>query len=278
MRCLICILFLTLLSHAGELDGLRGKVISYDADEQRFVVDGNDGKEYSLRWTSASKLADKKRSDDFANVASRGQDASFLLGYSWRAELEAGKITAQRGYLYDSKGAKKARMPDVESAVITGVLRPDGDRAGTLLVNDREFAVVVAPEASFVSLRPTIASAIFRSTEDVRVWASRIDGEFLVHKVEFYSGDWPSQEPPSPKPRPPVAAGLPGQDPPKEIRHEPAIATGNGFTRTISKTFEGGLPKAANVKRRPTNYRNQNNRHGNNRNNRNRNNSRNRRR
>ena len=269
-RIILTLFLLTAtLLQAQEINGLRGKVLSYDTDEQRFVIRSADGKEHTLRWTSASKLADKKRMTDFANVANAGQDAAFLLGYGWRQAIEAGKISAQRGYLYDTNSEKKARLPDTESAVISGVLRATSDHSGILTVNDREFAVDVVENPSFISIRPTIPNAIFRSTEDVRVWASRIDGELLVHKVEFYSGDWPNPKAAPQKSEKTVRSGTPSREPPKEIRHAPATATGNGFTRTISKDFGGTLPKAANVTRRRTNnnnYRDRDNRNNNNRN------------
>lgn len=250
MPVVLAILTFVCASHGGDISGLRGKVVSYDTANQRFVLRAADGEEYSFRWTAASKLADKTRVTDFRNIAGDGRDVSFLLGYTWRQVLAEGKIWAQRGYVHDSQGERNARLPDEDSAVITGILRPSGSKGGTLVVDNREFEVKIGADPSFISIRPTIPSAIFRSTDDVRVWASRINGELMVHQVEFYSGDWPTKETPPPKPKPRITAGLPGHDPPKEVNHEPVIATGNGFTRTISKTFSGHLPKAVTVVKR----------------------------
>jgi hypothetical protein len=274
MRTILSIFLFAALGHAQmELDGVRGKVLSYNTDGQNFTIRDAKGAEHRLRWTSASKLADKKRRTDFSSVANRGQDASFLLGYGWRDALANKELKVQRGYLYNTQGEKKTRLPNTESAVITGVLRPTGDDSGILTVNGTEYTVTAQPNSSFISVQPTIAASIFRSTEDVRIWASRIDGEFFVHQMEFYSGDWPSTKAPPPKPKQTITSGLPGHELPKEIRHAPAEAKGNGFTRTISKDFGGTLPKAAKVIKRKTfnNNNNRNNNGRNNNNNRNRN-------
>ncbi|MFT5129575.1 MAG: hypothetical protein ACI8W8_003200 [Rhodothermales bacterium] len=275
MRCLYTFFLLASICQAQmELKALRGTVLEYNVDGQNFRIRATDRKEYRLRWNVASKLSDKKRTANFSGIENRGQDVSFLLGYGWREQLESKKISVQRGYIYNTQGAKKARLPNAESAVITGILRPNGDDSGTLLVNGQEFAVSLEPQAVLVATSPTIAAAIFRITDDVRIWASRLDGEFFVHQMEFLSGDWPAVKKAPPRPKQNVSAGLPGHDTPREINHAPATATGNGFTRTISKEL-GALPQAANVTRRPV-RNNNNNRHNNNRNNNNRNNNRNR--
>jgi hypothetical protein len=275
MRKILAILIFASAAHAQhELKAVRATVLDYNVDGQNFSIRAADGKEYRLRWTSASKLANKTRKTDFSGIPNRGQDASFLLGYGWRQALEDKQIDVQRGYLYQTTNEKKPHLPNAESTVISGVLRPNGADKGTLVVNGQEYAVSVLPNSSFVTVAPTIASAIFRNTEDVRIWASRLDGEYFVHQVEFYSGDWPSHKKTPAAPKKTVSAGLHRLDPPRVINHAPATAKGNGFTREISKDFDGTLPKAANVTRRKlfNNNRNGNNRNNNNRNNNNNNN------
>jgi hypothetical protein len=257
-HAIFSLFLLASLCHAQHgFNGLRGTVLNYDVSSQKFSMRGVDGKEYDLRWTGGTTLISKKLTRDFANVAEGGQDASFLLGYTWRSATTTKEFDAQNALLYNTHGEKKARLPDSESSVITGILRPNGPKAGTLTVNGEQFAVRVQAQSQIVSTQQTIPEAIFRSTSDLRIWAKPGVDELLLYRVEFLTGNWPKAKSPPAPVKQTATAGMPGHDPPKYIEHDPAIAEGPGFRRKIQALGPLVVPKAVKViKGNPGNAKN----------------------
>jgi hypothetical protein len=204
-----------------------------------------------VAWDGNTKLSTKKLAHDLIALSSRGQDATILLGSGWKADLQEGRIRASRAYIYSGRGDLKPALPTLESAQITGVLKRTSDdgKQAELTVGQRTFQVEVSDRPSFVFVAPTVPEAVFRTTDDVRIFGELVGNTFVANKLEFYSGNWkkPSVTKKEAPPEPEVKGGLMYREKPDSIRHKPAASTGTGFSKDLSESFRV-LPQPAQVK------------------------------
>lgn len=231
-------------------DGTRGRIENPNLADQEFNLRTAKGLA-RVAWDGNTALSTKKMSHDLTALSARGQDATLILGPGWKADLKEGRITASRGYIYAGRGDLKPSLPTLESGRITGVLRRTSDDGSTaeLTVGTHKFQVEVAAHPSFVFIAPTVPEAVFRTTDDVRIYGELVGSTFVAKKLEFYSGDWKKpvvekrEEPPAPE----ATAGLSYREKPTTIRHKPVASTGTGFSKDLSESFRV-LPQPAQVK------------------------------
>jgi hypothetical protein len=231
-------------------DGTRGRIENPDLTDREFNIRTAQGVG-RVAWDGDTTLNTKKMSHDLSALSSRGQDATIILGPGWRADLKEGRIKASRGYIYSGRGDVKPALPTLESGRITGVLKrldDDGTQA-EMTVGQHKFQVQVSERPSFVFIAPTVPEAVFRTTDDVRIYGELVGSTFVANKLEFYSGDWkkPVVEKREAPPKPAASAGLSYREKPKTIRHKPVASTGTGFSKDLTESFRV-LPQPAQVK------------------------------
>ena len=247
-----CVLLAGTAWSAGFLpqDGTRGRIENPDLTDQEFDIRTAKGVA-RVAWDGNTQLSTKKMSHDLGALSSRGQDATILLGSGWKAELQEGRIRASRGYIYSGRGELKQALPSIESPRISGVLKRTSDdgRRAELTVGKHTFQVEVSERPSFVFVAPTVPEAVFRTTDDVKIYGEVVGNTFVANKLEFYSGDWkrPSVEKKEAPPKPEAQAGLSYREKPTTIRHKPAASTGTGFSKDLTESFRV-LPQPAQVK------------------------------
>lgn len=229
-------------------EGVRARVMEYNTNVNSMKLLTVDGYEFELRWDDTTRMRIKQRKAGFDAVSDAGQDVSFLLGYKWREAVEAKRVDLRYGYIFDTRGEKDPKMPDGDTPIITGLLKPSED-GPTLTVGDTTLKVRTNEWSRLLTVTPTIIESALLSTEDVAVFAERIGDTLYAKSIDFFVGEWKERPKAPERKAPKVITHRPGYDPPEHVNHEPAIARGVGFHRVISRDF-GPLPKAANVIRR----------------------------
>lgn len=231
-------------------DGTRGRIENPDLRDREFDIRTAKGVG-RVAWDGDTTLSTKKMAHDLIALSSGGQDATILLGPGWKADLKEGRIRASRAYIYSGRGEMKPTLPTLENDRISGVLKrtsADG-KAAELAVGQYKFQVEISEHPSFVFIAPTVPEAVFRNTDDVRIYGELVGRTFIANKLEFYSGDWkkPSVEKREAPPKPEAQAGLSYREKPKTIHHKPAASTGTGFSKDLLESFRV-LPQPAQVK------------------------------